>query len=91
MRGVADVRVMEIGYYEACEQTQEKHNDAVAGQAQIDEAFALERPSVFALIETPLPTADTAVFDEPSIQHDQQGVSCDECPIESQLMESMRC
>jgi hypothetical protein len=36
VRGVAEARVMEIAYYEACEQTQEKHNYAVAGQAQID-------------------------------------------------------
>jgi hypothetical protein len=46
---------------------------------------------MFALIEMPLPAAETAVFDEASIQRDQQGVSYDECPIESQLMESRRC
>ena len=36
VRSVANVRVMEIGYCEAREQTQKKHNDAVTGQAQID-------------------------------------------------------
>jgi hypothetical protein len=78
VRGVADVGVVETGYSETREQTQEKHNDAVTGQAQIDGRLHESILSVFALIEQLFSAIHRVVFDEPWTKHDQQGFLCDE-------------